>query len=201
MICIHEMNIAGVNNNPRNQHDHQHCYDHQSVSPSSAGFTTMIISMIVIAIISNLIIRTVLDYTEVGRVDTTLLLTTESLLRQGGLEQIIVIVKVVNIKPISTFFISWLTNLESRLHILILLVDFQNLQQPEILFSLWRFPGQPKPVLWGEQFLQFHHLHRKIIGITSHHYSVASFSQVLFLGKIKASHKRAPPSFIGKVRG
>ena len=74
--------------------------DHQSVSPSSAGFTTMIISMIVIAIISNLIIRTVLDYTEVGRVDTTQLLTTESLHRQGGLEQIIVIVKVVNIKPI-----------------------------------------------------------------------------------------------------
>ena len=84
------MNIAGVNNNPRNQHDHQHCYDHQSVSPSSAVCTIMIISMIVI--ISNLIIRTVLFYTEVGRVDTTLLLTTESLLRQGGLEQIIVIV-------------------------------------------------------------------------------------------------------------
>ena len=78
--------------------------DHQSVSPSSAGFTTMIISMIVIAIISNLIIRTVLDYTEVGRVDTTQLLTTESLHRQGGLEQIIVIVKVVNIKPIIHLF-------------------------------------------------------------------------------------------------
>ena len=81
--------------------------DHQSVSPSSAGFTTMIISMIVIAIISNLIIRTVLDYTEVGTVDTTLLLTMKSLLRQGGLEKIIVSVKVVNIKPIIyLFFIS-----------------------------------------------------------------------------------------------
>ena len=80
--------------------------DHQSVSPSSAGFTTKIISMVVIAIISNLIIRTVLDYTEVGTVDTTLLLTMESLLRQGGLEKIIVSVKVVNIKPIIYLFLS-----------------------------------------------------------------------------------------------
>ena len=71
--------------------------------------------MVVTAIISNLIIRTVLDYTEVGTVDTTLLLTMESLLRQGGLEKIIVIAKVVNIKPIIHLFVYLLIDESGKL--------------------------------------------------------------------------------------
>ena len=106
----------------------------------------------------------------------------------------------------------------------ILTIDCWNLQQPEVSLSLRRLPRQPRPVLRGDHWL---HLIIHSDGFLGHqctlpqkrpwwgktqkkchrhasHLNVLLWcslftisSQVLFLGKIKASHKRAPPSFIG----